>query len=418
MSCGIDTRYYKNVNEAGKQFRCEWMSSLTGSAYNGLINAYLHNGLNKYPFFYEYGFVYGGLYVFGFCKWIEEKAKKEGIDKIIFLARDGDIYQKVYNKFFGSIPNEYVYWSRFANMKYMIELQQDAFIDRVVKQKAFGTLDVELSSILECFSINLPEKELKKYGLYYSSIVSRQNLDSIKICIKNNWDSICEGYKVEKNKVIDQVKYLIGNAKKVAIIDVGWTGSGPIGFKTFVQKNINPNCEMKSWMAGGAGNYGSGEFVLPYYMDGEVESYLFSPFHNRRNEQVHLTENKAVLNNAVFEMFTQTQYPSYRGVTDDGNYKFDIPETENYSIISQIHKGILDFCDIYYTSFAKDVYMYNISGHDAYRPFTNLAFHKGYFEKNFSKIVFGYGLSGDQKHQCIETIGERVKHYYKNNGGK
>ena len=150
---GLEARYYKNVNEAGKAYRPDWMAELTGSAYTGLINAYIHNGLNKYPFFYEYGFIYGGVYVLGFCEWIRKRVKEEQIDKLIFLSRDGDIYQKIYNKYFESIPNDYIFWSRMANLKYLIEINQDAFIDRVIKQKALGTLDVELSSIFEGCSL-------------------------------------------------------------------------------------------------------------------------------------------------------------------------------------------------------------------------------------------------------------------------
>ena len=411
---GLEARYYKNVNEAGKAYRPDWMAELTGSAYTGLINAYIHNGLNKYPFFYEYGFIYGGVYVLGFCEWIRKRVKEEQIDKLIFLSRDGDISQKIYNKYFESIPNDYIFWSRMANLKYLIEINQDAFIDRVIKQKALGTLDVELSSIFECFSIKADENILMKYGLYPNSVLCRENMEAFKRFIKDNWEMICRNYEEEKILVRDEVKAIIGSSKKIAVIDVGWTGSGPLGFKHFVNTNISPDIEIKCWMAGGAGGYGSGVSVLPYYMDGTLESYLFSPFHNKRNAQIHVSENVAVVNNAVFELFTQTQYPSFRGMTVQGEYVFDIPENENYEMIAQIHKGIIDFCELYRKTFSIDTYLYNISGFDAYRPFAKLAFNKQFFERNFRNVVFGYGLSGDNIHQCIETIGKRVEHYYAN----
>lgn len=415
---GFDVSYYKNVNEIGQQFRGQWMSALTGSAYSGLINAYIHNGLNQFPFFYEYGFIYGGLYVFGFCNWIEKRAKEEGIDKLIFLSRDGDIYQKVYNEYFGKVSNDYIFWSRFANLKYMVKYNQDAFFERVIKQKVFGTLDVELSSILGMFHLPITEEELKKYGLFHNSLVSRYNMEAIKHCISDHWDKILHAYDEEKELVKEEVRTIIGDARRIAVIDVGWTASGPMGFKHFVEQNISADLDVRCWMAGGAGQYGTASSILPDYLDDTVEAYLFSPMHNKRNEQIHVTENVAVTNNAVFELFTQTQYPSFRGRTGQGAYEFDIPETENYQVIAQVHKGILDFCNLYHNIFSKDIYLYNISGWDAYRPFTNLAFHKRYFENNFCDIVNGYGLSGDNNKQHIETIGERMKNYYKNNGGK
>ena len=415
---GLETRYYRNVNEAGKDYRGDWMAELTGSAYSGLVNAYIHNGLNHFPFFYEYGFIYGGIYVLGFCEWIEKRAREENIDKLIFLSRDGDIYQKVYNKYYGNVSNDYIFWSRFANLKYLIEFNQDAFVDRVIKQKTFGTLDVEIGSILESLSIRAKESTLKKYGLYKNSILSKYNQEAFSHFIRDNWNEICDSYQNEKNMIMNEVRTLLGTGKKIAVIDVGWTASGPLGFKTFVNQYISNEYEIKCWMAGGAGGYGSGVSVLPYYLDGTVEAYLFSPFHNKRNAQIHTSENVAVTNNAVFELFTQTQYPSFRGLSENGDYEFDIPENENFEIISQIHKGILDFCELYRKTFAKDSYLYQISGFDAYRPFAKMAFDKNFFEENFQNVVNGYGLSGDNKHQCIETIGARMKHYYANNGGR
>ena len=36
----------------------------------------------------------------GYCKWIHDWAEKYEIDKILFLARDGEILSKVYRKMY------------------------------------------------------------------------------------------------------------------------------------------------------------------------------------------------------------------------------------------------------------------------------------------------------------------------------
>lgn len=416
---GIPAKHYKSVNSMGQKYRGDWMSELIQSAYSGLVNAYIHNGLNEYPFFYEYGFIYGGIYILGFCKWMEQRIIEKGIEKVIFLSRDGDIYQKALHRYCTiiEIESEYVYWSRFANMKYLIEMNQDAFISRVIDQKIRSSLTIDLQSIFDSFNISINYEHLQEYGLYEDTIVDSEHRSAIEHYIRDHWSTICRSFQQEKKCMAEKLTAILGNAKKVAVVDVGWTASGPLGFKAFVNQYISSDCEIIAWMAGGIGKYGTGTSVLPYYLDGTVDAYLFSPLHNKRNAQIHDTENPAVANNAAFEMFTQTQYPSFLGLDTNGGYLFDISEIENYSVISQIHKGIWDFCDLYTETFKKDSYLMNISGFDAYRPFAKLVFQKQFFEKNFKDIVYSYGLSGDTKHQKLETIGERSELYYRRKKG-
>ena len=92
---GFSSIHYVNVNAAGEQYRAEDMSEITGSVYRGIVNAHIHNGLNEYSREYEYGFIYGGLFVTGYCQFIHEYVNTHGIQKILFLARDGYVLKNV-----------------------------------------------------------------------------------------------------------------------------------------------------------------------------------------------------------------------------------------------------------------------------------------------------------------------------------
>ena len=125
------------------------MSPIIGGAYRAIVNQYLYQGLYTYsmeyeygfiygglfvlflipyseetyisvipvyPFFsniffkkdfentysmeYEYGFIYGGLFVLGYCQFIHKYCTSHKIDKILFLSRDGDILKQVYDQIF------------------------------------------------------------------------------------------------------------------------------------------------------------------------------------------------------------------------------------------------------------------------------------------------------------------------------
>lgn len=108
---GLDAVYYKNCHEIGEQYRPGGMSEPVGSYYRGIVNTHLHNGVREYSPYYEYGFIYGGIFILGYCCWIYDKAKSTGADKVIFLAPDGQVYQQIFNMLFGDMPNECILWS-------------------------------------------------------------------------------------------------------------------------------------------------------------------------------------------------------------------------------------------------------------------------------------------------------------------
>ena len=64
---GFTSYYYQNVNDAGEAYRPDHCSSLSRSVYNGLVNAYIHNGLRSYSKIYELGFIYGGA-IASYCE--------------------------------------------------------------------------------------------------------------------------------------------------------------------------------------------------------------------------------------------------------------------------------------------------------------------------------------------------------------
>ena len=50
----------------------------------------------QWDLYYRYGFEVIGPLLFGFSKWIHESAKKNNINELFFLARDGKLLQKAY----------------------------------------------------------------------------------------------------------------------------------------------------------------------------------------------------------------------------------------------------------------------------------------------------------------------------------
>lgn len=140
---GFEVFYYPNVNRNALLYRSYDMSAVVGGAYRGIVNNKLYNGTEQLSMEYEYGYIYGGLFVLGYCNFIHTYARVHGIDKLLFLSRDGDILRQAYAVLFPEEKTEYVYWSRAAATKLMARYNRYDFFRRYLYHKADGTYTIE-----------------------------------------------------------------------------------------------------------------------------------------------------------------------------------------------------------------------------------------------------------------------------------
>lgn len=404
---GISAFYYKNVHEIGNKYRADGFSELVGSAYSGIVNTKLHNGVNKLSPYYEFGFIYGGLYILGYTNWIYQYAKRNQIDKVLFLSRDGDIYREVFNMLFDDQPNEYVYWSRIANTKYTVEVDREDFLARMLMHKSASVLNYTAKGLLEF--MDLPEliEILGNYDLSEETILHTGNVRIFERLFVDNWDFVVSKLTRDDEIVRQYFMTIIQDAKKVAIVDVGWLGSGARGIKYLIEKKWRMNCEVKSLVA--ASRHWDPTEHIAQIMKFELESYIFSRNYNRLHYDVHTSTNNNT-NNIYFELFTQACYPSFAGFegVENGDYKmrFDVPEVENYSIYKEIRQGILDFVIAYHETFKKYPYMLNISGYDAYLPYRFIIRDLRFIKKYFGNLKYSRGVGADTENQTFETLRE------------
>ena len=400
---GIDTKYYKNVHEVGEKYRADGMSELIGSFYSGIVNTHLHNGLNQYTPYYEYGFIYGGLYIVGFCNWIREYAKTHQIDKVLFLSRDGDIYHKVFNVLFQDVDNEYVYWSRIANTKYTAEKNREDFLTRMVTHKAYEVNDITVSGLLKSLDLVPLINVLDQYELKPEEIIHKGNIKLLEKLFVSNWDFVVQEFSKNIGIIKDYFLSIIGNSKKVAVVDVGWIGSGGAGIKYLIEEKFQLPCEVHSLVA--ASRSWNHNANINELMKKETVPYIFSRMHNRLLYDVHSSNNG--VNNIFFELLTQACYPSFswfEKVGDKVTMAFDIPEVENYGKIKEVQKGIMDFAKLYKHFSANNKYLLNISGYDAYLPFRMIIRDLTFIKKYFGDFLFSRGVIGDTEKQSIEKL--------------
>lgn len=405
QAMGIDTFHYQNVHDIGNRYRPNGMSELSSSCYAGIVNTTLHNGTKLYSPWYEYGFIYGGIYVLGFCNWIHKYAVSHQIDRVIFLSRDGEIYRKVFNMMFQDVKNSYLFWSRIVNAKCTVDVNRDSFLTQMIKHKAVGVNPITLENLLLSLDLSHLIPLLSHYHLNKEEFLTQDNQKMLETVFVENWEKIEQSYQSILASEKNVIQNMLGDAKRVAVVDVGWTGSGPLGIKYLVEEKWKMNCQVDCLLAGS--RHASHEQNINQLQEEKTIPYIFSRMYNRNLYDLHTGTNKGV-NSIFFELFTQADYPSFSGMRGK-EFLFDNPEVENYQIIHEIHKGIYDFSKRYYDTFSRYPYLFNISGYDAYQPFSMIIRDLKFFKKFFGKFSFARNIGMDISRQQLETIDQIFK---------
>lgn len=405
---GFTALHYQNVNDAGNKYRATFsgMSELFGSAYGGIINTYLHNGLRRYSEAYEYGFIYGGFYVLGYCNWIYNYAKKNNIDKIFFLARDGDIYSRVFKKYHKDVSIEYVYWSRLPSIRINAKRNRYDYIVRFIRHRLNDVRPISISSVLKIMSLEFLEERLAEYNLRPHICLTKDNIGCMENLVIDNWDLILDSYEKEALAVKHYLESIIGDAKRIAVVDIGWAGSGPVAIKHLVEDTWKMKCKVSCLVAAAYSHHAT--TTLAQTMNGTVDSYIFNQMYNRNLKDYHINTNKHT-NNLFFELFTQATSPTTEKIYEEnGDLKIDFGfvEIENYSVVKEMHQGIADFADEYMKRFVDFPTMAKIDGYDAYIPFRHVTQDITLIKKVFNEFVITRNLGYDIETMQLGTIND------------
>lgn len=379
----------KNPNTSGNPYRPNCFSAIIGSAYSGIVNAKYHCGLNEYPALYEYGYGYSGIFVLGYCEFIRKIQLETGADKVLFLARDGELLQKIYQKLYPYANTEYFLWSRLAATKLTFEENTLDFIRRFVYHKSSGVFSA--GEILDQMDLS----ELKDKCPLIDTIINIKNYGQLAEFITENKDKIIKLYEPLNTGGKKYFENKLKGCTKALAVDVGWAGSGAVAISDLCRK-----WGIKTEIIGVNGGTNDSFSEQPdtsesLLQSGKLYSYCFSQRHNR---DIYLSHDAASGHNMFFEMLLGSESPSLKGFDVDGNPIFSENESDNPETVALIHSGAEDFCEDWLKCFKEYPYMMNISGNDAYAPFMYAVKDGGnYFSYALGKCSFNMGVGTKEK---------------------
>ena len=367
------------MNDLGEKYRARDLSAITGSLYRGIVNTHIYNGLHVYTREYELGFIYGGLFVTGYCQWIHRYVEEHDIDKILFLARDGDILYKVYRKMYpkeaGPDRTEYVYWSRRAATKMGASYFKYDFFRRFLHHKVNQeyTLEqifasMELSDMLVGYLKKQNDAGNSSAGNRVSADtkLTSGNRETVEGYLMEHWEEVLDHYKGQRDAAGAYYRKVLTGHRRVAAVDVGWAGSGAVVLQYLARKEWGLDCEIIGLLAGtnSAHNGDERDTAEGLRCLEKQASYLYSQEHNRDLWKFH---DAAKGHNLLWELLLSSEEGSLKGFyppeksrmqkgcaaelseietgvkrTGDG-YTICLGEEGRSEVIGEIQRGIEDF---------------------------------------------------------------------------
>lgn len=371
---GWDALHYPTVSYLGSNYRPpvtsdrrRGLSPLMGSAYIGVTNAHLHNGLNKESNYFEFGYKCGGPFTLGYANWIHEQCLERKIDKVLILSRDGYTLKMVYDRLFNDIPSEYAMWSRSTASRLSVNYMPYYFFTQFFYNRRSKGVQFKIKDELNIFKISHLSDKLVDYDLSCDMVIDTKDIakyDKYISFITDNIAGIRAALSGEDSAMKEYFLELVGDGKNIAIVDMGWTGSSPNVLKLAIEKSWKPDCKAVILLAGVHPKVSRSNPVQ--LLNKNMSSYMFSHLDNV-NEMESFREGQNYML-YFFESLCGVNHPSLYNIEYDEERKikfiYDIPEVYSYHQSDEIRKGILCFCKEYCERFENKRFMLNFSGSD------------------------------------------------------
>lgn len=356
---------YRNVHRAGAPYRAEDMSPIVGSLYRGLVNMRLHNGAELHSRAWEYGYVYGGLFAVGYCRFVERLRREIGADRLLFLSRDGAVLLRVYQRLYPAEGERAVYarWSRLAAAKITADRFRGEYFRRFLTHKAGQGFS--LRQVLESMELTpLLPGLCGALGAGPGTELTHKNAPLVKSYLVERWDQVlacCEGCRQAGGAYY---RTLLAGCQKALAVDIGWAGSGAVMLDWAVNRLWGLECPVFGAVAG-ANSRRSPEWdaMEPFWLAGRVRSYLYSSGENRDLWQSH---DPGAGHNLFWELLLGAPEGNLTGFGPKGPILG--PPPPHAETIRTIHRGILDFTGDFLALEARLGLTLPISGRDAYAP--------------------------------------------------
>ncbi|WP_052380194.1 MULTISPECIES: hypothetical protein [unclassified Pseudoalteromonas] len=191
---------------------------------------------------FELGFQYGGPACLSYLQWIENKAKEDKIDKVLFLARDGFLLKQIVDEYKSVDFPKYDYFYGSRTTFNLAAINEDNF-NEAIPYFLSGSEGLSPFEILERIGVAAPDAGvMESLGLDDGLILNASNdIDMQRFLHAFRWEilKVCKRNRRALFKYLNELNIKSGD--NIALIDVGWSGSSQESFIKVVKQLIDVN---------------------------------------------------------------------------------------------------------------------------------------------------------------------------------
>ncbi len=296
----------------------------------------------SFDFFSETGYEVQGPVLYGYVNWLREQFRLDGIEKVFFLSRDGQLMQKAYEKLTDILPSTYMYASRKALI--IPSLWMTSSISEI-REAIFWGRRGTIRDFLKKIGLNPTEFE-KDFAIAGFSLVDDceysdlwQNPDFIEVFEKKLKQKMIVNSRQMYDLLLRYLKQ-INFSGKVAVVDIGWYGHMQNALEKVI-KAANISAEIHGYYLGLRP-----ESPLLDHM--EAKGYLFD-----KDKYDNFSMMEVPFNSIVEMLFTANHGTTKGYKEENGNiepifaqWEYDnVVYKKDYDAIRACQEGALAFID-------------------------------------------------------------------------
>ena len=316
---------------------------------------------------YIIGYVTVGMHLIGISKWLSDFRKKENVSNIAFLARDGYIPMKAFQKLMNylgdsSVTTNYVACSRKALMPWIIENENGLYYLPIQFNKH---TPLSVGRLLGCSYKNITIEELKAIIQENGFIAEKKFSNEYEFFAFINWfkENLFSTDALEESKLIVSKYYKDQIPPKSCVFDLGYSGR----ILEALQKCL-------------------GYEVFFMYIHHDNKSFYERVRKNRLNVKI-MYDFVPAYSDLIREFFLSEQGNSCLGLKQEGENVvpiFDESKTgvEEHFTLKQIQIGAFEFIEDFCNKFYELRMCLPLNEIQLSMPFEGMIHNSSYIDRN------------------------------------